>query len=94
VPSAKIATSGQRGRPSDAIHNALSVGHSSSRLPIGLSIRTSRRYRGKRASMAKHRVGNPGILEPSGGPRHVAVGGEPPQDAGRRRRAGSSGAAP
>jgi hypothetical protein len=51
VPTVKITSSGQDGCPSDAIHSALSVGHSSSRLPIGLSMRTSRKYRGSRANM-------------------------------------------
>jgi hypothetical protein len=43
VPIVKITSSDNDGWPSDAIHSALSVGHSSSRLPIGLSMRTRRR---------------------------------------------------
>lgn len=42
VPTTKIATSAGGGCPSAAIHMAHSVGHSSSSVPIGLSMRTRR----------------------------------------------------
>ncbi|MNR38100.1 hypothetical protein D3C85_1561750 [compost metagenome] len=41
VPRVKISSSCQSGWPAEAIHSAHSVGHSSSRVPIGLSIRIS-----------------------------------------------------
>ena len=42
VPIVKITTSDHEGDPCEASHNAESVGHSSSRIPIGLSRRTRR----------------------------------------------------
>ncbi|MNN19027.1 hypothetical protein D3C81_1322540 [compost metagenome] len=42
VPTKKIQKMPQAGGPSAAIHSAHSVGHSSSKVPMGLSIRTSR----------------------------------------------------
>jgi len=41
VPSTNIHVSNQPGWPREAIHNAQSVGQSSSRMPIGLSSRIS-----------------------------------------------------
>ena len=41
VPATKMASSLKSGRPSAAIHSAHRVGHSSSRVPIGLSARIS-----------------------------------------------------
>ena len=42
VPSAKIQTISQSGRPADENHKAQSVGQSSSSVPIGLSRRIKR----------------------------------------------------
>ena len=48
VPAVKMATTYQGGTPPAAIHKAQSVGHSKSRVPIGLSMRTSLTYKGRR----------------------------------------------
>ena len=45
VPSVKMPTSVQSGLPLDASHRAISVGHSSSKMPIGLSSRIRRKYK-------------------------------------------------
>ena len=42
VPMTNTSTSAPVGSPEAAIHSAVSVGHSSSRMPMGLSRRTSR----------------------------------------------------
>ena len=42
VPSTRIENTLASGRPADAIHNAHSVGHSSSQMPIGRCSRMSR----------------------------------------------------
>ena len=42
VPSVKMPTSSHDGAPADANHSAVSVGHSRSSVPIGLSSRISR----------------------------------------------------
>jgi hypothetical protein len=48
VPSVKMTTSVTDGAPRAAIHSAVSVGHSSSRMPIGLSSRTRRSHASNR----------------------------------------------
>ena len=49
VPSTKIHSTANGGLPKEAIHSAQSVGHSSSRMPMGLSRRTSFSYASRRA---------------------------------------------
>jgi hypothetical protein len=53
VPSVKITTSVTGGAPRAAIQSAASVGHRSSRMPIGLSSRTSRSHASMRRSSVR-----------------------------------------
>ena len=51
VPTQKITTTDQSGQPLELIHTAHKVGHSSNKVPMGLSSRIRRSYSVRRCAM-------------------------------------------